>query len=160
VEEQGAASAAENGTRRASLAAVHDIGKIASSEGVSAGDSCRLAQVSYADARAEQARWRMLVFVVACAVAVFFLVGLGFVVLGNDDRGAAIVAFAGSALSGVAMGWFVKQRNGASKQVDQALALVHDFCGQPDRTIERLDAGAAPTELVVGPSEPAPTVAP
>jgi hypothetical protein len=128
--------------------AVGGIGEVLRSEGVSPRDSCRLAQVSYDDARREQGRWQTLVFVMGCAFGLFLVAAIILFSLGSDTRGAGLVAFVGTAASGAAVAWMVKQRNDASKEKEKALRLVNDYCNEPERTITELDEGANPAELV------------
>ena len=133
------------------MATAAQIGRVIESPDVSGKDSCRLAQVGYADARAEQGRWQLLVFALGCAFGLTLIVGIVLVALGSDTRGAGIVAFAGTVISGGAMLWIVKQRNDASTEKAKALELVNKYCNEPDRTIAELERGADPAELVAPP---------
>ena len=137
------------------MAVAEALERVAASESVSTRDSCRLAQVSYADARREQTRWQMLVFVMGCAIGISLIAGIVLVALGSDTRGAGIVAFVGTAVSGAAMAWIVKQRNDGSVEKEKALKLVRDYCEEPEKTVKALEHGADPAQLVVpgdGPS--------
>jgi NAD(P)H-hydrate repair Nnr-like enzyme with NAD(P)H-hydrate dehydratase domain len=91
----------------------------------------------------------MLVFVMGCAFGLSLVAGIVLVALGSDTRGAGIVAFVGTVASGAAMAWIVRQRNDASIQKEKALKLVDEYCREPERTIERLEAGADPAQIVV-----------
>ncbi len=125
------------------------IGQVLESTGVSESDACRLSQVSYSDARQEQGRWQILVFVMGCAFALFLIAAIALFSIAGDARGAGIVSLVGTVASGLATTWIVKQRNDASKEKDKALALVEEYCREPKKTINELDKGAKPAELVV-----------
>lgn len=126
-----------------------EVGQVLKSEGVSERDSCRLAQVSYADARNEQTRWQMLVFVMGCAFGLCLIAAIVLFAVSSDTRGGEIAALVGTVASGVAAAWIVKQRNDASIEKEKALALVKEYCSDPTKTLSELDKGANPADLVM-----------
>jgi hypothetical protein len=131
------------------MAVSTDIGRVIESPNVSETDSCRLSQVGYADACAEQKRWQLLVFALGCAFGLTLIAGIALVAIGSDTRGAGIVAFAGTAASGAAIAWMVKQRNDASTEKEKALELVSKYCRDPEKTANALEQGADPAKIVV-----------
>lgn len=126
-----------------------EIGKVLKSESISDHDACRLSLVSYDDARNEQSRWQMLVFVMGCAFALFLLAAIALFAISGDARGGAIVALVGTVASGLATTWIVKQRNDASKEKEKALSLVKEYCEEPEKTVTELEQGVKPADLVV-----------
>ncbi|HEV7770528.1 MAG TPA: hypothetical protein VGO66_07705 [Solirubrobacterales bacterium] len=126
-----------------------EVGQVLKSDGVSERDACRLSQVSYTDARNEQTRWQMLVFVMGCAFGLCLIAAIVLFAISGDARGGKVAALVGAVASGLAMAWIAKQRNDASKEKEKALGLVKKYCSDPTKTLSELDEGAKPADLVV-----------
>ena len=110
-------------------------------EPIAESSACRIAQQSYQDARNDFKRFQNLVYIAACFVLLFLLAGIVLVALGSDTRGAGLVSFVGTVVSGVGMKFVLDRRNEASKEKKDAEALVREYCDQPQGVIERLEAG-------------------
>ncbi|HEU4736021.1 MAG TPA: hypothetical protein VFS48_03215 [Solirubrobacterales bacterium] len=131
------------------MASPTEIATVIDNNGISEGNACRLAQVSYADARSEQKRWQILAFSMGCTAAIALVAALVLYAVDEGTRAAALVAGLGTLVSGAAWLLIFKQRNDASSEKEKALALVNKYCEQPEKTVKELDQGATPAELVV-----------
>lgn len=131
------------------MASPVEIAAVIDNNEISEGNACRLAQVSYSDARSEQKRWQILAFSVGCAFAAALAAAIVLYVIDEGTRAAALVAGLGTIASGAAALLIFKQRNDASTEKEKALELVNKYCAQPEKTVKELDEGATPAELVV-----------
>lgn len=131
------------------MASPVEIATVIDKNGISDSNACRLSQVSYADARSEQKRWQILAFSMGCAFGVALVAAIVLFAIDEGTRAAALVAGLGTIASGAAWLLIFKQRNDASTEKEKALGLVGKYCNQPEKTVEKLDEGATPAELVV-----------
>jgi hypothetical protein len=131
------------------MASPVEIATVIEKHKISDDNACRLSQVSYSDARSEQRRWQWLVFGLGCVVVATVLAAVVLFMIDENTRSAAVVALLGTAVSSAGTVFVVKQRNDASIEKEKALDLVKKYCAQPKRTVEELDKGATPAELVV-----------
>jgi hypothetical protein len=110
-------------------------------EAITEPAACRIAQESFRDARADLKRFQNLVYITACFAVAFVVAGIVLVALGSDTRGAGIVSFVGTAVTGLGVKFVIDQRNDARKEKRAAEKLVRANCERHENVIERLEAG-------------------
>jgi hypothetical protein len=103
--------------------------------------ACEMSRQSFADARAELARYQNLVYLTAVCVVLFLIGGIVLVALGESTRGAGIVSFVGTVVTGLGMRFVLQRQDDARKEKRAAERLVQKNCPDPQAVIANLEAG-------------------
>jgi hypothetical protein len=110
--------------------------------------ACKVAQVTFWDARAEFQRYKNLIYWVACLIVISLVASVVLFAAGKDTRAAGLVSFLGTVASCGALAWVLARKNHAEKEDTAAAKLVKDYCGTQATELQtHLDSGARPEFL-------------
>lgn len=105
-------------------------------------DACKVANQNYRDFRHSWERLNNLVYALAFAATLFLIAGIVLVAVGSDTRGAGIVSFVGTVVTGVGARFVVNNRNQAKRELLAAARLVKSYCDQPASKLDAKDLEA------------------